>query len=579
MQRLLEIMLSNAVAACVLAAAVGAVGLIFRRPAVVRALWVLVLLKLITPPIWTIPIGGLLARPGLNNLASPAQVSAAVPEPRDAQVVRIEPVDIAPATSAVKLPDHTPVAMTGLRQRAFTIFALSWTAGSLTILLIAMTRIAMLGRVLAAALPGPPSVQRDVSELAGRLGIWRTPRVWFVSGAVCPALWAFGRRPRVLVPTQLWDQLDERQRQTLLAHELAHLRRQDHWVRLLELIATVAYWWHPAVWLARRQIHDCEEQCCDAWVLWALPASARSYGTALLQTVEFVSMYRPTRPALAAGLGEFRHLKRRLLMIKQGQVARALSRSGLLAICSAAAFALPVGPTFGQAAPPAALPPPVAPQADVHWQQIEMARARVERLRAQLAMAESRLAILEHGGYPPGEVPAGGMGVGAMPGGPGGGPMVGVAPGLPPGTPMAWNNYADGRREVIVAPGLPPGSPMAGLPGSGGVMQGPPGAMSGGGGGFGGSIRGGPGGPAGGFFGGAPAPGVGPARGAFGGGGGGGFGGGVSTAPADRDRRLDLLERQLSQLMREVRELRREKPADGQTTTPPSPEAPPSAAK
>jgi beta-galactosidase len=37
-----------------------------------------------------------------------------------------------------------------------------------------------------------------------------------------------------------------------MAHELAHLRRCDHWVRRLELVVTALYWWFPPVWLARK---------------------------------------------------------------------------------------------------------------------------------------------------------------------------------------------------------------------------------------------------------------------------------------------------------------------------------------
>jgi beta-lactamase regulating signal transducer with metallopeptidase domain len=88
-------------------------------------------------------------------------------------------------------------------------------------------------------------------------------------------LWAVLRRPRLLLPAGLWDDLDEAQRDTLIAHELAHLRRRDHWVRLVEVAATVLYWWHPAVWWARRELREAEEQCCDAWVVWSMPRCAR----------------------------------------------------------------------------------------------------------------------------------------------------------------------------------------------------------------------------------------------------------------------------------------------------------------
>src|SRR5205085_5012588 len=99
--------------------------------------------------------------------------------------------------------------------------------------------------------------------------------------------------------------LDPPQQSALLVHELAHLYRRDHWVRWLEIIVTVLYWWHPAVWWARRELRDAEEQCCDAWVVWLMPGANRHYAAALLDTLEFVSSppSLKARPPLAAAFG------------------------------------------------------------------------------------------------------------------------------------------------------------------------------------------------------------------------------------------------------------------------------------
>ena len=56
LDRVLGIALANAAAAIVLALLAAAVGRFTRRPAAAHALWVLVLLKLVTPPVWTVPI-------------------------------------------------------------------------------------------------------------------------------------------------------------------------------------------------------------------------------------------------------------------------------------------------------------------------------------------------------------------------------------------------------------------------------------------------------------------------------------------------------------------------------------------
>ena len=86
------------------------------------------------------------------------------------------------------------------------------------------------------------------------MGLRRCPGVWLVPGPLAPMVWAAGGpRPHPLPRPLLLDRLDEDGLATLLAHELAHVRRLDHWVRWLELVTFGLYWWYPLlVWVRRR---------------------------------------------------------------------------------------------------------------------------------------------------------------------------------------------------------------------------------------------------------------------------------------------------------------------------------------
>jgi hypothetical protein len=154
-------------------------------------------------------------------------------------------------------------------------------------------------------------------------------------------LWGLGQGTVVLFPRGLLDRLAPEARDTLLAHELAHYLRRDHWVRVLEFVATGLYWWHPAVWLARREIESAEEECCDAWVVGGLSASPRRYAEALLATVDYdAELRRPCLPPTACAAGRsVRLLHRRLLgiidadrprQLRGGRVLRAVLVAGLL---------------------------------------------------------------------------------------------------------------------------------------------------------------------------------------------------------------------------------------------------------
>src|SRR5262249_23512880 len=149
-----------------------------------------------------------------------------------------------------------------------------------------------------------------VSELAGDLGLWRTPYVCWTTGKLSPLVWSIGLRPWLIIPKDLWKGLDHHQRATLIIHELAHLRRGDHHVRIFELVVTALFWWHPVVWWVRQSLRDVEEQCCDAWVVWAFPDAAKSYAETLLETLDFLNRSELSEPLLTSGFGKVHHLRK-----------------------------------------------------------------------------------------------------------------------------------------------------------------------------------------------------------------------------------------------------------------------------
>jgi hypothetical protein len=139
----------------------------------------------------------------------------------------------------------------------------------------------------------------------------------------------------------------------VLVHELAHLRRRDHWVGWALLAGAWVWWWHPLFWLARRRLGREAELACDAWVVAALPEARRAYAEALLE----VCQGRPREaaaPALGAA-GSTRDLERRLLMVMRGEAPCRLSRRGLLGVGVLALLALPAW-TLGQPTKPPAKP-------------------------------------------------------------------------------------------------------------------------------------------------------------------------------------------------------------------------------
>jgi beta-lactamase regulating signal transducer with metallopeptidase domain len=415
---LLDIGLANAVMASVLALLAAVVCRFCRKPALAHALWLLVLLKLIVPPLWKVPVSDSFSHL-FPQSSAPAMERVAVPP--EAEPAHADPTSHPPAAHKAVAPTPLLVesgalpSITGpiASRHASGIDASSplatadveplldpiteplvpsseiwrpgpaiqpwhpplpsmtsalvgfWAGGSCVCTFIIIGRLLRFQRLLSYAVPATHSAQRRADSLARRMGT-SAPGVWFIPGTVCPMLYALGRKPRLLIPEALWDRLDDNQQSALLVHELAHLRRGDHRVRMLELLVTILYWWNPVAWWARRELREAEEQCCDAWVVWLMPGSARHYASALLEAVEFVSQDgdhknirpRPAVPLLASGMGEFHRLRRRLIMIKTMRVTRKLTGFGMTSMLGLAGLLLPMAPTWAQQATPASVPPP-----------------------------------------------------------------------------------------------------------------------------------------------------------------------------------------------------------------------------
>ena len=203
-----------------------------------------------------------------------------------------------------------------------TAFGL-WLIGTVAWYALALIRLRRFRRLLRHAVPAPESLRQRTQRLAEKLRLRRRPPVWLMPGRVAPMLWAAGGSPCILFPSDLLGQTTTEQQNALLVHELAHLRRRDHWVRWLEFAASGLYWWNPVLWFARRELREVEEQCCDAWVTSTLPGAGKTYAVALLETLDFLSDAPRATPLLASGVGRVADLKRRLTMIMSGTTPRA----------------------------------------------------------------------------------------------------------------------------------------------------------------------------------------------------------------------------------------------------------------
>lgn len=353
---LLETIISNAVVVAVAVAIFKSFGWTCRSPLVRHAVWLLVLVKLFTPAIVPVPI---LPEGSRFHAESPPAIRATQPDGgADLELTTVELSSFTgaePGTTdriALDRESESSVWLESLLSSARHVFAKAgqsvssfiafWVAGSLVWMVLVVHRVRRFKSRLAGSCWKDSELQAVADRLAGRVGLNRCPKVLLVDARISPMLWGFGRHARILLPRELMEQLDSESRDAVILHELAHFRRGDHLVRLFEAACIAVFWWHPGVWIARRELQNAEEECCDAWVVSVMSGSGRRYAEALMQAVEFVSRTTSPSPVApgASAIGGASLLKRRVEFIMNGHSRTRLSWAGRIAVLGFAVILL-----------------------------------------------------------------------------------------------------------------------------------------------------------------------------------------------------------------------------------------------
>jgi GWxTD domain-containing protein len=144
-------------------------------------------------------------------------------------------------------------------------------------------------------------------------------------------------RPVVLVPVGMLAGLPVEHVESILIHELAHIRRHDYLVNLLQSFVEGLLFYHPAVWWVSGVLRAERENCCDDVVV-AVNGDARGYAAAL--TALEAHRWPVREPALAATGGSLMKRIRRLLQQPEGPRATLapLFMAGILLVSVVAAL-------------------------------------------------------------------------------------------------------------------------------------------------------------------------------------------------------------------------------------------------
>jgi beta-lactamase regulating signal transducer with metallopeptidase domain len=167
------------------------------------------------------------------------------------------------------------------------LLATIWAIGAVLLLGAGMIRLVRgLQAVKRGQIPFSATHRERLGVLAGRAGI----RPGKVTGYYVPSSGWLGVvglfRSRVIVPEGLFSTLEDREVDSVLLHELMHVKRHDNLLRLCQSGVVAIFWFHPLVWWLDRRLRWESERACDEGVL-RLTGASRVYASGLFKAMRF----------------------------------------------------------------------------------------------------------------------------------------------------------------------------------------------------------------------------------------------------------------------------------------------------
>lgn len=204
--------------------------------------------------------------------------------------------------------DITVPAPASVWQQAFTqvaahmnLILVVWFAGALLFSLRMAGGVWYVTTLRRASSPVGYVWQQRLDTLAQRLDIHRVVTLATSVRLQAPVVLGY-IKPVILVPAGMLAGLSMEQVETILLHELAHIRRHDYLANLAQMLVEALYFFNPCIWALSAQVRTEREHCCDDAVVH-YGGNARAYATALVQLEEV----RLRQTGVALSLAENKH--------------------------------------------------------------------------------------------------------------------------------------------------------------------------------------------------------------------------------------------------------------------------------
>ena len=307
---------------------IAAIDFLLRRriwPQVRYALWLLVLVKLILPPafslstsvVWQVRIlagrtavqlsdtdmPAVLPTVGTSTEITPLVMDGSIePAPDSNGMVSSKAAE--PAGRVFSTGVAGSVGRVGLHWKVCAMAV--WLAGLIVLGLWAVARFRKLRQLHSGKFSDadlPEWFGTLFTNTAKKLGLRKLPGIVLSQNIASPAV--FGTfRPVLVLPADTVRHLSQNRTEHILLHELAHIKRGDLKVNSLYMLLQIVYWFNPLLWLLRRRLQHLRELCCDATVAGILRDKTTDYRETILQNAKWL-LTGPARSGIGLlGLAE-----------------------------------------------------------------------------------------------------------------------------------------------------------------------------------------------------------------------------------------------------------------------------------
>jgi TonB family protein len=286
--------------------------------------------------------------PGQRDKASTGAVHLTIDADQHPPVLVGAPMLVQPVEAGV--PAGTP--------RVLSAVVMAWGLG-VALLTINLAGAWIRTRLLCrqARVVGEPWAGRARSA-AMNLGVIRGVRLTESPSVDVPTVVGW-MRPVIIVPASVFTGLTPSQLDAILMHELAHVRRHDYLINVIQSVVETVLFYHPAVWWLSRRVRFEREICCDDLVLQT--GSDRVVYARALAALEAMRLDRPVL-GVAATDGNLLARVRRILAPIEIDQSRS-SAWGVVAAVIAVAPIVLVG--SGAGIPKSSGPPMAAARGDI----------------------------------------------------------------------------------------------------------------------------------------------------------------------------------------------------------------------